>query len=300
MLITSTIATYYYKPVGGSTSLLQFNVSLVDGAVHDVILAINGTTATLTVDGTAQPPQALAGAPDDCSTSDPSCVLWLGQRAAIVNGSASYGFRLTGSIYRAHLNPTTITPPLPPLPSAALTMDVFAEIEAEGMEALPLIDGLVAFNGSTGLAVLRFVPVQPTFALHFEIRAANGSMGYLLAKCDASGSRYFSLYGSAGGATYLYYRTPGSAAVHNVMWAAVLNDGAPHNVTLAVDHASATLTVDGVVRGVAALVGPVDDCASAGPNCQLLVGKRAAVMVPGAFFFEGYMAAASITFNQAT
>ena len=177
-------------------------------------------------------------------------------------------------------------------------LDLFSEATLEA-EALPWIDGFVAFNGSRGVSISRFVPVSSSFAFHVTMQQSNRSMGYIFAKCDQTGSRFYSLYSSSFGAVYFYYRSPGSATVHNVMWSAALNDGRTHTVDLYVEHQAALLAVDGTSLGSHTLVGLVDDCGNAPPECQLLVGKRAAVMTDGVFFFEGLMHNATLVFNQA-
>lgn len=93
---------FFYKPVGssGHTSVNFPVASLFDGAFHTVVLAVSGQTATVVLDGTLLPQQALVGVVDDCSAVDPDCIFFLGQRSST---SPLTTWTMSGTIASANL-----------------------------------------------------------------------------------------------------------------------------------------------------------------------------------------------------
>ena len=104
--------------------------------------------------------------------------------------------------------------------------------------------------------------------------------GYIFARSDESGARYFGLYKrSTVGSFYFYYRVVGADATQQkVKFSSVVafTGGEKHTVRLEVSSAPAqvVLRVNGAVVGVKSLLGPVADCGAASSSCLTHVGQR--------------------------
>ena len=100
----NSIMMYYRVPVASGTNavtrFVTFTGPINDGLAHDILMVVQGTTVSITLDGVSLGSQALYGPVDDCGDSDATdCLLYLGQRGDPTGGR----FYLTGLIYEARL-----------------------------------------------------------------------------------------------------------------------------------------------------------------------------------------------------
>jgi hypothetical protein len=160
-----------------------------------------------------------------------------------------------------------------------------------------LQDGSISFDGLGGAQVVQFGTISHAFSVQALLKQAPATSGYIFAKSDSIGSRFYSLYSSMSGSTYFYYRPVSVGAVMNVAWNASLADGNWHRVQLVVNGDQAELIVDSSSWGARSLAANVDDCGFASDYCILTVGKRVAPMTSGVFQMIGIIQDLTITFN---
>jgi hypothetical protein len=130
------------------------------------------------------------------------------------------------------------------------------------------------------------------FSMEFAFTQTTGSSGYLIAKTNAIGQRYFALY-STPSVIYFFYNRQGSSlsTVNFVSFSVSVSDGLPHRLLLAVNGTSAALYLDWLPVGQANLVGPISDCGAASSSCYLTLGGRRGSS-PG--YFSGTMSEAQL------
>ena len=143
----------------------------------------------------------------------------------------------------------------------------------------PAADGSVFFPGSLGLRVTgaNGVDGNQGFAIALNVEQVPGTSGYLFAKTDAAGSRFFSLYASqVSQSLTFYYRTAGAATQRTVRFNYDLDDGQAHRLLLTVRGRSARLSVDDGASfdDEVELFGAVDDCGAYSLNCIFSLGQR--------------------------
>lgn len=163
------------------------------------------------------------------------------------------------------------------MPPAAVFQDLLDPAHLEGSPVF--LEGSLRLAGTRGHLVNMSGTVSSSFSIVARVSQTPGTSGYILAKSTPTGSRYYGLWGTQNsGRVYFYYRTPGSSNVRSVVWSNVnLNNGAVRNILFTVVDDVAMLVVDGRDFGQRSLNGPVDDCGSPSPSCQLFVGQRPAL-----------------------
>ena len=75
---------YFFYRIAGSTSnrFVRFSINVNDGAAHQLLLSVDGNSASVTLDDNDVLTQALLGNVDDCGEPADDCLLLLGQRAS--------------------------------------------------------------------------------------------------------------------------------------------------------------------------------------------------------------------------
>ena len=244
--------------LGSSLAAVNFGTNSVinaDGQTHQVVLAVSQQQATLWVDGNAVATnQALPGAAVDCGAATTSCRLY-------VSGSADGASDLLrGVVFAAWLySGTAVAQPPVDLPRSDVSL-VYPQ-------------SALTFDGSAGVAVNAAPVVGQQFSLELDVVQAPGNSGYFVAKSTASGSRFYSLYGTDTRVS-LYYRVRGSTAQRVSSFGVSVADGQAHQLLLTIEGTTARLQVDGTFTATNTLVGIVDDCAL-GSDCVLFLGQRA-------------------------
>ena len=131
-----------------------------------------------------------------------------------------------------------------------------------------------------GLLVAAAPPVGSAFRISIEVTIASGGNGYLVARSDGAGSRYFGLYvrSKHTGLTF-YYTVAGSTNQLSVQFPAAVTgvdvaDGFLHHVELWVSFTDVTVVLDGI-SATKPLEGPVVDCGGGHSSaCITHVGQR--------------------------
>jgi hypothetical protein len=293
---TGTFATLYYLPEGAGTTstsvrfTLPASLTLNDGAVHRVQLAVDNALAVLAVDGVVMATTALAGPIAGCATAGITCVPVLGARSSTSGAS----FALTGTIRRCELIANRSSPgvdlTLPPPASTngnnfiralrdgtSFSGPNYASFYGAPNTALPsLAAGFSVVDQSTG-----GFTVGVTFVQH------QLTSGYLFAKSLQDDSkRFFSLY-SRQGVLVMYYATVGSTARPSVEFNTNVDTGEVTRLLLSVTATHATVFINGVVADVKPIAGRVDDCNGTVPGCVFYIGGRAAGPSASAFVLSG-------------
>ena len=275
--------TFSYNTGSGVAQSVIVPGGTCDALPHTLVLSINGTTGSVAIDGTVQY-FTLTGQVIDCDSGFGNCSTILAEA-------------FSGIIYRAWLyNSSVYAGPYRIIPDP-LKLDVLAF--GSNDQAIAPVNGVYEFTGTSGIQATHFVAVQQAFSVAMTIEEKLGAYGYLFSKSDGSGSRYYSLYSASSNITFFYYRTIGSASITNVWWPVNLADGDVHAVLLAVSDQYVTLTVDGINRGHFQLGGAIDDCPAPSADCQLNIGKRAALNQDGVFYFQGLISDARVYFDRA-
>lgn len=174
--------------------------------------------------------------------------------------------------------PASTTSAAPSTPSGRRPVNLLFPANTDGSLS-PAADGSVTFPGTRGLRVTAVTGVngQTGFSVSLTIDQTPSTSGYLFAKTDAAGSRYFALYSSqVSQSVAFYYRVAGSATQRTARFNVDLDDGEAHRLLLTVQGQSARLSVDdgATFEDEVLLVGAVDDCGAYTPNCIFSLGQR--------------------------
>lgn len=314
---------FYYRVAGSSTqhSARFPGVDVADGSVHHVELWVSFTDVTVVLDGVSYN-KNLEAAVDDCGSSGTStlmsaapCVTHVGQRAG--------GYVLQGGCFSkatldswqpvrgipsvpAHVavgttcvgsdsgggggssTPTALTPTgrVVNLLSTAVHKQALAAVDASQGAGF-CIGGDANGGGNAGGLLIAAAPATGSvFRVAIVATIPTRSFGYLFARSDSSGSRYFGLYVQPRHAgVVFYYRTAksppslssaqASARFPTSMTGVRLADGEAHSVEVWVTLSAVTLVVDGKSVGMATLDAPVQDCGAADrANCITHLGQR--------------------------
>ena len=123
------------------------------------------------------------------------------------------------------------------------------------LKAIDLLGGFkFAFDGTYGVPTSSFTHVGDQFTLAFMVTLPSTSSGYLVAKTDNVGARFFSiLLGSTSGLSFIY-RVTGVATPQSVRVPLPgLFDGQSHQLMVVVDGLQAKTIVDGAVIATSTL-----------------------------------------------
>ncbi|EGD81509.1 laminin alpha 5 chain [Salpingoeca rosetta] len=156
-------------------------------------------------------------------------------------------------------------------------------------------DGSWTFADDAFLQLLSHgMRITSRFSIAFDMQQTPGNSGYYLAKSDALGRRFFSLYNTATSQQlYFVYRVPGATDIRFTRFTTNLNDGNRHKVLVSVNGQSITVTVDGSVVGTNTLDAEVDDCGAASDDCIFFMGQKAS-LTGDTLNFDGTMFAAAL------
>ena len=146
-----------------------------------------------------------------------------------------------------------------------------------------------------GVLVAPAPAVSSSFAVEVSAALQPGKTGYLIARTDSTGFRYFGLYvRSRGRGLVFFYKAVGISAQQSILFSFPgIDDGEPHAIALAVEGMTAVLRVDGVAVGPQsprALAGLVENCGAASSDCITYLGQR-----EGGFRMSGCLIAATIS-----
>jgi len=158
--------------------------------------------------------------------------------------------------------------------------------------AVPYVSGAYVFNGSAGLEIFNYPTASASFSVAIQFLGQTGRSGYLFAKSDAAGSRFYSLYMTASTRqVYLFYRVVGDSSVRFLRFSVWLNDGGQHTVMLSINGTAASLLVDTSFSETQELAGLVDDCGVRTADCIMFIGQRPSIS-GGVSRFYGRVSAA--------
>eukprot|EP00043_Microstomoeca_roanoka_P014249 m.140633 g.140633 ORF g.140633 m.140633 type:complete len:1712 (+) comp15967_c0_seq1:231-5366(+) len=299
---TQRLAIFYRTSTSDSVAAtISLQSPLDDGRLHNLAINIQGHSVSIQIDSVMNTYSAQLEAAIGFCTPGPDCKIYVGQRASANTGG---GFAFKGIIRQLYLyaletqsSLDSVLPypdPTQPGPSAINLLDntnqqVVGSLHSDSR-------GSLVFDGSTALIVPRFhaAPNGPlnTFTITVTAQQERGTNGYLIAKTDSQGGRYWSLYSSgASSNTVFYYTAVGSSTQSSVKFSADLSTGLFHRVMLSVQNQTARLYVDNVLAGESALLGPIADCSSQSNDCILQVGRRTdSLVAEGRYFFHGRIA----------
>lgn len=288
----------FYFATSTQSWVWRINANVSDGQLHRVLVAVDqsGRTAAARVDDSFSDTVALPGAVADCGAASPtSCVFMIGQRS---DGAGGLGaVRFAGDMLAARFYAGMLLATHPAdfdlgsgggggggSGSDARSLDLLAAGNHDRAVQPQAGTGLYVFDGSAGLEVTAaFRSVSRRFSVAATVYVAPGTTGYLFAKADGSGRRFYSLYySSVSRRLYFYYLAVGATrqavvVLEGVDLADTDGSGRLRQLLLVVDGVSLRVEVDGVAAGggVAALAGLVDDCgAPVAGQCLLTVAQR--------------------------
>lgn len=121
-----------------------------------------------------------------------------------------------------------------------------------------------------------------------------GRSGYLVARSQIDGSRYFGLFvrNQNRGVNFYYLYDDGTGNMVqgvSIFSTGALSDGESHDIELTVDGVFVMLYIDSVMVGYRRLAGLVVDCGEHGDNCLTHVGQR-----EGGFPLTGCVSSATL------
>ncbi|EGD75905.1 chitin-binding protein [Salpingoeca rosetta] len=302
--LTQRVGVYYRTDSDASTlAVFQLDSPLDDGALHNIVLNVQAQSVSLQIDANTTTYTQNLGATISFCDPGPDCKIYIGQRASSAGGA----YRLEGIIRHLRINALSTSDLVPiedyPSPSAA-GPSVIDLLDASNRNVVGSVsadaDGALVFDGQSAVVIPRFhaVPLgaTSTFTVTLTVNQDRNTNGYFVAKTDAIGGRFWSLYSSAtSNRVSFYYKTSGSTAQQSASFSVSLADGLYHRVMLAVNNATAQLYVDGSLAGTSSLSGRVQDCSPPSSSCILQLGRRTdASSSDGLFFLSGAIASASV------
>jgi hypothetical protein len=302
----------FYEPVDPSMprQSVEFDTAVATGEMTRLLLSFTATSVTLRLDGDVVQTQPLVSAVDDCDSSVPECVLFVGARSS---GGSSSLHVLSGAVENVLLyqsvalgfDPTLVLPTFD-TSGAAFTVDTAgrsyldlltsANLDRDPSTSLSSAN-VVGFDGN-GVATVDSAAagalLGPDMAVTLVARVTVNATGYLLANADPAGiSRYLGLYFD-GVAVRWYYRAAGALRpVLRFTLASRLDDGAFHQIIFQVNSTHATLVVDSVVYTHTLAAGFAPIACPAG--CRVVLGGRPAPSpLDSAFRLVGAIAVARV------
>jgi len=129
--------------------------------------------------------------------------------------------------------------------AALVSFDLLSPLNHD--QGVPLQeDESYLFDGSAALKLTNHGPkVGTRFSIAIDMVQTPGTQGYIFAKSDVIGNRWFSLYTTqSSNRVYFFYRVAGSTTVNFVRFAYPLNDGKRHRLLVSVHLTDITLIVD--------------------------------------------------------
>lgn len=267
-----------------------------DSEMHQIVVTVSGVKATLVVDNEIYGVETLFNEITDCDTKNGDCQMYIGSRAPTsvsAGGRASTGYALTdGCIREARVQNAEPLGRTNRERFDLLRLDVHEQTArpTDGEYCAPLTGG-----GATGGLLVEGAPalISESEGMLLELTvdlsgASSKQTGYLFARSDDTGSRYFSLFASAVNSVtgarelQLWYRVVGSVAMEKrTLSKAFPASGATFRLAIS-DVTRRGLKVSRVTLAIAGvgpqtpknLIGIVDDCGPASSTCATHLLQR--------------------------
>lgn len=162
-------------------------------------------------------------------------------------------------------------------------------------------DGGVIFDGSEGFRLRHFEHVNGSFSFAFIVTQTPLTSGYLFAKTDSSGSRFYALLSRrTSNSLVFFYRIVGSPIQFVTKFEFSITDGVTHPFLFTVNGTVAILNQESQQDQIAYLAGPVDDCQIPSNDCIFNIGQSLTSDGEIAFPFQGVMTFARLFFQPIT
>eukprot|EP00040_Diaphanoeca_grandis_P036362 m.231580 g.231580 ORF g.231580 m.231580 type:complete len:2380 (+) comp33604_c0_seq1:342-7481(+) len=282
---------FYVAKETGSIGIKEFlldGVNLQDGQPHQLTFIMFHGYAAMLIDNKRYVPtdQSPIGVEvDDCllSSSDPDCVLKIGQRSSNLGGVQTF----SGNIMYASI----------------CTLNSFPRFPVAGGFNVQHLLRHSTTPGSGAYEVLSFKKLANSFSLYFDVQSDVPDLtAYLFSKISKDlDLRYFSIYALPRELRLSYHPQGASSDVdlplNNIPF---LFDGLRHRILITVVGTKLSVYIDDLYSEVRTLQGSVEDCESDSDACQLHLGQKSN-LVDGAatnYMFDGNMYRAEIYYDQ--